>query len=254
MFKHAIVRTPAPTLVKGITSAPELGVPDYKKALKQHQDYIKALEKCGVQVRVLEKDDQYPDSCFVEDVAVCTRAFAMVTSPGAATRKGEEKDIPQVLSNYYENIEKIEAPGTLEGGDVMMVKDHYYIGLSDRTNRKGAEQFITALEKYKMTGSIVEMKEMLHLKTGLAYLEDNILLVAGEFRQNEEFSSFTRIEIPEDEGYAANCIRVNDYVLVPEGFEKTRKKIEAAGLKVISVDTSEYRKLDGGLSCLSLRF
>jgi dimethylargininase len=254
MFKNAIVRTPAPTLVQGITSAPELGVPDYDKALKQHQQYIKALEACGVQVKVLEKDDQYPDSCFVEDVAVCTRSFAMVTNPGAATRKGEERNISQVLGNYYENIERIQAPGTLEGGDVMMVKDHYYIGLSDRTNREGAEQFITALEKYGMTGSVIEMEEMLHLKTGLAYLEDNILLVAGEFRQKEEFSPFTRIEIPEDEGYAANCIRVNNYVLVPEGFEKTKKLIEEAGLKVKTVDTSEYRKLDGGLSCLSLRF
>jgi dimethylargininase len=254
MFKHAIVKTPPATLVKGITSAPELGAPDYENALLQHQAYIRALEECGVQVRVLEKDEQYPDSCFVEDAAVCTRAFALVTRPGAATRLGEEKVFPQVLANYYENVEQVQAPGTLDGGDVMMVKDHYYIGLSDRTNQEGADQFIAALEKYGMTGSVIEMKEMLHLKTGLAYLEDNILLVAGEFCDNEAFSSFTRIEIPADEGYAANCIRVNDYVLVPEGFEKTKTLIEEAGLKVKTVDTSEYRKLDGGLSCLSLRF
>ena len=254
MFKHAIVRTPAPTLVKGITSAPELGAPNYEKALEQHQAYIKALKACGMTVRVLEADDRYPDSCFVEDVAVCTRAFAMVTSPGAPTRKGEEKDIPGLLGSYYNNIETIQAPGTLEGGDVMMVNDHYYIGLSERTNAEGTAQFIAALEKYGMTGTAVKMEEMLHLKTGLAYLEDNILLVAGEFRDKEAFRSFTRIEIPEDEGYAANCIKVNDYVIVPEGFNKTRKLIEEAGLKVMTVDTSEFRKLDGGLSCLSLRF
>ena len=254
MFKHAIVRTPAPSLLQGITSAPELGTPNYEKALQQHQSYIEALKACGVQVKVLDAVDQFPDSCFVEDVAVCTRNFVTVTSPGAATRKGEEKEIVAALGNYYENIEQIKAPGTLEGGDVMMVKDHFYIGLSDRTNREGAEQLIAALEKYGMTGSVVEMKEMLHLKTGLAYLEDNILLVAGEFIECDEFRDFTCIEIPEDEGYAANCIRVNDYVLVPEGFPKTLKNIQDAGLKTMVVDTSEYRKLDGGLSCLSLRF
>lgn len=254
MFQHAIVRTPAPTLSQGITSAPELGKPDYEKAIMQHKAYIRALENCGVDVKVLGADDRFPDSCFIEDVAVCTRAFAMVTNPGAPTRMGEEKEIAAVLSDYYDNIEQIEAPGTLEGGDVMMVKDHYYIGLSDRTNRQGANQLIAALENYGMKGSVVEMEKMLHLKTGLAYLEDNILLTAGEFTGKDEFKFFTCLEVPEDEGYAANCIRVNDYVIVPEGFPKTKKMIEDAGLKVMTVDTFEYRKLDGGLSCLSLRF
>ena len=105
-----------------------------------------------------------------------------------------------------------------------------------------------------MAGQAVEMKEMLHLKTGLAYLEDNILLVTGEFIHMDEFQSFDRIIVPEAEAYAANCIRVNDYVLVPEGFPRTREAIEKAGLPTLAVDTSEYRKVDGGLSCLSLRF
>ena len=254
MFKNAIVRTPAPSLVNGITSAPELGKPDYRNALNQHKAYIKALEQCGVTVRILEQDDRFPDSCFVEDVAVCTPAFAMVTSPGAPTRMGEEKEITAVLREFYVDIEHITAPGTLEGGDVMMVGDHYYIGLSDRTNRAGADQLIAALEKHGMRGSAVDMKEMLHLKTGLAYLEENILLVAGEFTRMKAFDRYKRLEITEEEGYAANCIRVNDYVIVPEGYEQTKAMIEGAGLKVITVDTSEFKKLDGGLSCLSLRF
>lgn len=254
MFTQTIVRTPARSLVRGITSAPELGKPDYEKAIEQHQAYIRALETCGVKVEILGPDENFPDACFVEDVAVCTRAFAMVTSPGAPTRMGEEKEMAKVLGRYYDHIEFIQAPGTLEGGDVMMVGDHYYIGLSDRTNRAGADQLIAALEKHGMTGTVVEMKEMLHLKTGLAYLEDNILLVAGEFTDNEAFRDYRRLEIPEDEGYAANCIRVNDYVIVPQGYPKTRKKIEDAGLRVITCDTSEFKKLDGGLSCLSLRF
>jgi len=159
-----------------------------------------------------------------------------------------------VIKKFYNDIEYIKEPGTLEGGDVMMVKDHFYIGLSKRTNREGAEQLIKALGKYGMSGSIVEMSEMLHLKSGLAYLEDNVLLVAGEFINNTEFNKFNKIIIDKEEGYSANCIRVNDYVLVPAGYPKTKEKIEAVGLSVIVVDTSEYRKVDGGLSCLSLRF
>jgi dimethylargininase len=105
-----------------------------------------------------------------------------------------------------------------------------------------------------MSGSIVEISEMLHLKSGLAYLEDNVLLVTGEFINNLEFKKFNKIIIDEEETHSANCIRVNDYVLIPTGYPKTKEKIKATGFKVIVVDTSEYRKVNGGLSCLSLRF
>ncbi len=254
MFKNVIVKRPAKTLSDGITSNPQLGKPVYEKALIQHQNYIDALKKCNVNIQILESDENYPDSCFVEDVAVCTKEFAMITSPGAATRKGEEKEIIDTLKKYYTNLEYIQSPGTLEGGDVMMVGNHFYIGLSDRTNAQGARQLISALESYGLNGSVIEMQEMLHLKTGLAYLEDNILLVAGEFINHDAFNNYKKIVIDTDEGYAANCIRVNDFVLVPKGFNKTKAKIEAAGLQVIMVDTSEYMKVDGGLSCLSLRF
>lgn len=254
MFENVIVRKPSKSLRNGITSNPELGKPDYEKALIQHNDYIEALKKCVVKVCVLEAIEQYPDSCFVEDVAVCTKKFAMIAKPGASSRKGEEKEIIEVIKKFYNNIEYIKEPGILEGGDVMMVEDHFYIGLSKRTNREGVEQLIKTLKKYGMSGSIAEISEMLHLKSGLAYLEDNVLLVAGEFIDNVEFEKFNKIIIDEDEAYSANCLRVNNYVLVPAGYSKTKEKIEDAGLKVIEVDTSEYRKVSGGLSCLSLRF
>lgn len=254
MFKNAIVRRPGHSLVNGITSAPELGKPDYRLAIKQHDAYIEALKSCGVEVTVLKADERFPDSCFVEDVAVCTKKLAVITNPGVSSRKDEEKEIIEVIKKYYNDIEYIKRPGTLEGGDVMMVKDHFYIGLSKRTNREGAEQLIKALGKYGMSGSIVEISEMLHLKSGLAYLEDNVLLVTGEFINNLEFKKFNKIIIDKEETYSANCIRVNDYVLIPAGYPKTKEKIKAAGFKAIVVDTSEYRKVNGGLSCLSLRF
>lgn len=256
MFKNVIVRKPGKSISEGITSAPELGKPIYKKALKQHETYVETLKSCGVKVEVLEPLEDYPDSCFVEDVAVLNRKCAIVTNPGAKTRNGEKNEIVEVLKKYYDEskIEYIKDPGTIEGGDVMMVGDHFYVGLSARTNEEGAKQFINILEKYGLTGSTVSLEKVLHLKTGLAYLENNNLLVAGEFVDNPIFEKFNKIVIDEDELYAANCIWVNDYVLIPAGYEKTKKKIEDAGYKVKLVDTSEYRKVDGGLSCLSLRF
>ena len=252
-FKNAIVKRPCPEMVNGITKA-SLGKPDPKNALKQHDLYIQALETCGLKVRVLEADNRFPDSTFIEDISVCTPHCAIITNPGAPARNGETAGIQYVLSGYYYNIEKITTPGTLDGGDIMMVGDHYYIGLSDRTNPEGADQFIKILEKYKMTGSKVKMKEMLHLKTGLSYLENNNLLIAGEFVNYPEFEKFNRIVIDPDEAYSANSLWINGTVFVPKGYPGTKKKIEALGYKIIEVDTSEFRKLDGGLSCLSLRF
>ncbi len=255
MFNNVIVRRPCRALVEGITTA-NLGKPNYELALKQHYKYIETLKKCGVEVTVLEANEEFPDSCFVEDVALCTRKCAIVTRPGALSRRNEilQKDMKEALEKFFNNIEYIKEPGTVEAGDIMMIGDHFYIGLSARTNEEGANQMISILQKYGLNGSIVPLKEVLHLKTGLSYIENNNLLVAGEFITNPIFKDFNRIIIDESESYSANCIWVNNVVIVPEGYPKTKKAIESAGYKVIEVDTSEYRKIDGGLSCLSLRF
>lgn len=255
MFKNVIVRVPSKSISEGLTSAHE-GKPIYEKALVQHENYVSALTKAGVNVTVLEPKDEFPDSCFVEDVALCTSKCAIITRPGAESRRKEAAlpDMVEALKKFYDKIEYITEPGTVEAGDIMMVGDHFYIGLSARTNEAGAKQMIGFLEKYGLSGQMVEMKEMLHLKTGLAYLENNHLLVAGEFKTAPEFKEFDKIEIDINEAYGANCIWVNDYVLVPEGYPKVQAEIEKLGYKVLVVDTSEFRKIDGGLSCLSLRF
>lgn len=256
MFKNVIVKRPSKSMVEGITSQPKLGKPDYELALKQHDKYIEALKACNVNVTILDADERFPDSCFVEDTAVITKNCAIISNPGAKSRNKETEDMIETIKQFFteDKIEYITAPGTLEGGDVMMVGNHFYVGESARTNKEGCRQFIEKLEKYGYTGSVVELEEVLHLKTGLAYLENNNLLVAGEFVDKDVFKDFNRIIISEDESYSANCIWVNDNVLVPFGYEKAKKAIEQKGYKVIEVDTSEYRKLDGGLSCLSLRF
>lgn len=256
MFKNVIVKRPCRAMVEGITSAPELGKPDYELAVKQHDDYIEALKQCGVEVTILEADENYPDSCFVEDTAVITRKCAIISNPGAGSRTGEAVLMLPTIKKFFpeDKIEYIKAPGTLEGGDVMMVGDHFYVGRSARTNEEGIRQFIEILEKYGLTGSEVPLEFVLHLKTGVNYIENNNMLVSGEFIEKEDFKKYNHIIIPENEAYAANCIWVNNKVIVPANFPTVEKRIREAGYEVILVDTSEYRKLDGGLSCLSLRF
>ena len=253
LFTNAIVRLPAPSLRDGLTSV-DFGKPDYRKALGQHIKYTETLIQLGLNVKVLPENNLYPDSTFIEDVALCTPSFAVITSPGATSRRGETDNMRQVLSEYFNIIEEISLPGTLESGDIMMAGNHFYIGISQRTNNAGADQMIKILENHGMTGSKVYLEKMLHLKSGASYLENNTMLLSGEFFGNKEFEKYNRILVGEDESYAANSLWVNGKVLVPDGFPATRKKIEEAGYETIIMDVSEFRKLDGGLSCLSLRW
>ena len=253
MFKKAIVRKPCKNLVHGLTSV-NLGKPDYGLALKQHQKYIEALEECGLNVIVLDADENYPDSTFVEDTALLTPHCAIITNPGAPSRNGEVTKMQRVLEKQFSNLEYIKAPGTLEAGDIMMANKHFYIGLSERTNRDGANQLINILKKYNLTGSALNVENTLHLKSGVSYLENNNLLSVAGFSSKQEFQKFNVITVDDDESYAANSLWINDKVLVPKGYPKTKEKIEKAGYITIDIDVSEFRKLDGGLSCLSLRF
>ncbi len=253
MFKNAIVCTPGRSMVYGLTSS-ELGTPDYDRALLQHASYCEALQKCGLDVTVLDADENYPDSTFIEDTALLTPHCAIIMNLGAPSREGETIKTRSAVSQFYSSIEEIKAPGTVDAGDVMMVGTHFYIGISARTNRDGADQVIRILNKYGMTGSRIKSEKVLHLKTGLAYLENNCLAICGEFLYNSKFDKFNRIKVPEKESYAANCIWINDTVIIPTGFPVTKQLVSDCGYPVIDLDMTEFRKLDGGLSCLSLRF
>jgi dimethylargininase len=253
MFSHAIVRKPGRSLVNGITEA-QLGAPDYDTAVAQHQAYVQALEACGLEVYAMDPDEAYPDSVFIEDTALLTPKGAVITRLGAPSRRGEIESVQKVVGRYVDTIVDISEPGTLDAGDVMMVGNHYYIGLSNRTNSAGAEQLIAILNAWGLSGSTVEMDALLHLKTGTSYLENDNLLVSDEFAEKVEFKDFNCIRVPAEEAYAANSLWINDRVLVPEGFPQTQQKISDLGYDVVVLDCSEFQKLDGGLSCLSLRF
>lgn len=253
MFKKAIVRRPGKSLVDGITTA-GLGQPDFELALKQHDAYIAALEGCGLAVTVMPAEEAYPDGMFVEDVALLMPRCAVVTRPGADSRKGETTSMRKQLNGFYDNIETIEAPGTVDAGDIMMVGEHFYIGLSERTNEAGAVQMIAHLQKHGYDGSTIRISEGLHFKSSVSYLENNNIVVTGELVEKPELAKFNAAVIDPSDAYSANSVWVNDRVLTPAGFPETRARITALGYEVIELDVSEFQKLDGGLSCLSLRF
>jgi len=240
-------------MAAGLTSQ-TLGQPDYALAVTQHEAYVAALCGLGLEVTILVADNEYPDSVFVEDVALLTPACAVITRPGAESRRGEIKAMTTVLEKRFTVVEHIDSPGTLDAGDIMMVGSHFYIGLSERTNPDGAQQMISILRRHRLTGSTVPLTAMLHLKSGVACLENNVLVVAGEMRDNPAFAEFDWIAVDDDEAYAANCLWINGTVLVASGFPSVKRAIENRGFPTIALEMSEFRKLDGGLSCLSLRY
>lgn len=253
MFTSAVVKRPCRNLVNGIRSN-DLGVPDFARACQQHETYIRALESCGLSVTILEPDERFPDSVFIEDTCLVTDCCTVITRPGHPARQGETRAVADAMQRFDRPVMEITAPGTLDAGDVMQVGRHFYAGLSGRTNGEGIRQLGRILGRFGCTVSAIPLTSVLHLKTGVSCLENNCLLAWGEFVARPEFAGFTILEVEDDEAYAANSVWINDRVLVPAGFDNTRAMIESRGYDTIAVDVSEFQKLDGGLSCLSLRF
>ena len=250
MFNNAIVRRPGKNFADGITQA-GLGRPDYSKALDQHKGYVKALKRCGLGVTVLGPDIRYPDGCFVEDTAVITDKCGIITRPGDAARQGEEESVKEILSQHMK-IEGIKAPGKVDGGDILRVNDHLYIGISKRTNLKGYGQLRSILSRYGYTSSDIAVGTVLHLKTGATYIGNNNMVAIDEF--SDRFNNLNVTLVDKEERYSANCLLVNDLLLMPKGFPRIKEKVLAMGYEVIGIEMSEFRKMDGGLTCLSLLF
>lgn len=250
MYSKAIVRKPGENFADGITTS-TLGSPNFKKALKQHTAYCDALRQCGVEVIVLEADLNYPDGCFVEDTAIVTEEMAVITKPGNSARLGEPESIAEILVKY-KKLEYLFDKGRLDGGDVMRVGKHFYIGRSNRTNEEGASQLGEILKKYGYSSSEIPLKNSLHLKSGVTHLGENRFVAIPEFQPFFEVKN--TIKIVEEESYAANCLNVNDHLLIAKGFPKTAMTLENLGFKIIPLDMSEFRKMDGSLTCLSLLF
>jgi dimethylargininase len=255
-FNSAIVRPPGRTFADGHTPG-HLGKPSFELALEQHAAYVATLERCGLKITALEPDDAFPDSTFVEDTAVIIGSNAMLTRPGAASRLGEATAMREPLARYFGNFEQMVEPGTLDGGDVCETEDCVYIGLSARTNRNGAEQLAAFVRKAGAKASLVDMTgvtSILHLKSGMSYAGDGIFLAIDELLPRLDLSGGRVLHVPPGEEYGANCVRVNDCVLVAAGYPAVEELLRNCGLSPLTLDMSEFRKMDGGLSCLSLRF
>jgi len=251
-FIHAITRKPGKKFAQGITSA-NLGKPDYGLMLKQHRVYIELLKSLGLTVIELDALQDFPDAYFVEDTAVVTPEVAILTNSGPDTRKGEVCFMEPVLAKYRK-IERIEAPGTVDGGDVLMVDKQFFIGISDRTNEDGAKQLAAILEKYGYECTPIDVEAGLHLKSSVNYVGKNTLLMTAEFVEHKAFENYSKIIVNRGEEYSANTLFVNDYLITPAGFPSTKKKLEKLDLPIIELDVNEARKMDGGLTCMSIRF
>ncbi len=261
MFTQAIVRVPGSNFADGLTSV-ELGVPEYELVTRQWEDYCGALLLCGLSITRLNADLRHPDSTFVEDTAVITPHGAMLTRPGAASRLGEVAAIAGVVRGFYPEAAEITVPGTLDGGDICEAGSHFFLGLSQRTNEDGARQLAEHLAKEGYTSSCVDVRGMtsiLHLKSGISYIGpgpagENTLVVMEEMADWPEFAGFDLLRVSAEESYAANCVRVNERVLVAAGYPLMTEELRRRGYDPLVLDMSEFRKMDGGLSCLSLRF
>jgi dimethylargininase len=256
-FTKAIVRLPGENFSQGLTMSGSPSGPDYRKALEQHAAYCRALAACGVQVTVMTADDSYPDGTFVEDTFVVAERVAIATRPGAKTRMGEVESVANAVRGFRPRLERIDAPGTVDGGDICQVDDHFIIGLSQRTNEAGAAQLAAILARYRYTSATLDIRQhpsLLHLKSGIAYLGDRRFLIAPGFPSTHELAHCDVIEVDATEMYAANAVRVNDEVFIASGFPKLASTLDQLQYRVRALDMSEYAKMDGGLSCLSLRF
>jgi dimethylargininase len=256
MFTRAIVRPPAASFAAGLTSV-DLGKPDVELACAQHANYCAALERCGLQLTRLAGDTDFPDATFVEDTAIVTQDFAVLTRPGAAARAGEVARIEPALREMFTRVHAIAAPGTVDGGDICQADRHFFIGVSERTNEEGARQLGAILAQEGYTSASVDIRGIggiLHLKSGISYLGEHRVVVIDALAQHPAFSDYDIVRIAPAESYAANFLRINDSVIVAAGHPQFAATVRTLGHEVIALDMSEFRKMDGALSCLSLRF
>ncbi len=250
MITHALVRPPAASFVRAISSSS--AAIDVALAIAQHAEYRQALAAAGVQVEALASDERYPDSCFMQDPALVIDGVAIIARLGAASRQGEEEAAAEALAGRFA-LARIVPPGTLEGGDVLLLPDRIVVGRSGRTNRAGIAQLVVALSD--LTGFPVHevpVAGYLHLLTAVTHLGGGQLLAVEGFELPPVLAGYEVLRVPADEGYACNALGIGSQVILPAGYPKTAAMLRAHGYQVLPVPTTEFAKADGGVTCLSL--
>jgi dimethylargininase len=255
-FTRAIVRPPSSNFADGLTSV-SLGTPDFALALEQHARYCEALERCGLALTRLPDDTAHPDATFVEDVAILSPRCNVIARPGAASRSGEVAAIRAALESLVTKLGAIEPPGTVDGGDICEAGEHFFIGVSQRTNWDGAAQLAALLDNAGYSSACIDIRNVpgiLHLKSGIAALDDGRIVAIDSLAVHPALKNFEVVRVPAGNEYAANCVRVNDRLLIAAGFPQLQHALENLGFYMLVLEMSEFQKMDGGLSCLSLRF
>jgi len=208
-------------------------------------------------ITTLDADLRYPDSTFVEDTAILTPRGAILARPGAPSRQGEVAAIRETIGRFFPATLEIEEPGTVDGGDICEAESHFFLGLSHRTNEEGLRQLAGYLAGQGYTSSVIDVRgttSILHLKSGISYIGNNTMVAMEEMAGNDLFRNYEVIRVSAEESYAANCVRVNERVLVAAGYGQLLSELDDRGFHPLALDMSEFQKMDGGLSCLSLRF
>lgn len=249
---HALARRPGTNCTSGLTTsgAPPLGPAAIRE---QHAACLRALEVAGLEVTLLPAEEAHPDAYFVEDTAVVTPGLAVITRPGAPSRRGEEQTIAPVLQ-AFRPLARMEAPAALDGGDVIVAEDLVLVGLSSRTNRSGARQLEEFLAPQGYTVRTVPVEDGLHLKSSANYLGGGRMLLAAALARHPVFAPFETLVVPAEEHYACNSLAVNAHLLMPRGYPRTRRLLESLGRPLVELEMEAIRRMDGGLTCLSLRF
>ena len=220
-------------------------------ARTQHNEYVKALAAIGCEVIELPEEPDLPDSVFVEDTAFILPEVAVITRPGADSRKPETETIVKALSPYRPLVH-VAAPATVDGGDVLVLGKKIYIGLSTRSNLEAVTQLNQLLEPYGYEVRGISLTDCLHLKTAATRVDDKTLLINPNWVDVTHFQGFDLIEVDASEPFAANCLPVNGKILYPTTFPKTQQKLEQKGFSVVNVNLDELAKAEGAVTCCSL--
>jgi len=253
-FSHALCRRPAVSISNGLRAIDQ-GDPDHDLFVKHHQLYVQALEATGAKVTVLDQLEAYPDSVFIEDAALCLAGTAIALRPGAKSRFGEAAALMPALQQHFKNVITLPGEGYVDGGDILVTEQDVFIGLSERTDQVGFEHLSSIVASLGYTArKIITPKNILHFKTDCGLLDSQTIFASKNLIATGCFSDYKVIEAPEGEEAAANLIRFNDTVMMSDGYPKTKQALQQAGYKVVCLPNSEAAKVDGGLSCMSLRF
>lgn len=253
-FSHAITRRPGASITAGLRAV-DTGSPDLARMLRHHADYVAALRETGATVIELAPLEDFPDSVFVEDTALCLPQGAVLMRPGAPSRMGEVAQMAPHLAALYREMRQIAGPGTIEGGDILTTEREILVGRSARTNAAGVAELIRLVTPWgHKVREVITPAGVLHFKTDCSLLDAETILATRRLDASGCFAGYRVIHTAEGEEACANTIRFNELVLMPAGFPRTRDALAAAGYRVREIGNSECAKLDGGMSCLSLRF